>query len=404
MINNQLLFTFVCLTIAQGTLSLSEDEFGHLKALYDGVKDQISGPMATLSDELFENLTDYDGLKKFVTAPSGIAFVEHNYISFTATYQMRKESKFYQSVGHGTVPTSPYLVPAEVRIYIEKAPADEDIEFEDIPRWKKAISFASLTCFLGSQIPAVKDMEDGAVLIGNHAHYGRPYRGGFQRFYEQEFGTMDLDNGEGKKTYFVNVMVAEGWDALLTQPLAPVYDGINEDDFTRIILSLSYLGDSLTGNHILYPGLTLDNMGINKKLLLDGNIVFNPFVRLNDGILATPEDADYQDTVNRFTGEYATKIYTESINNESGTPVYTYSKELYEDAFALMVAMSQFLTLNNATNNNKHLAGIWLVLRLGKIRTGNTGTYAKASTPEDVYLNLIKKLKETGFLRSRLLI
>ena len=399
MSTQKLILTVFCLALAQWTTSMSDEEFTQLNEMYTQVKSNMSGVMQNLDDDFFEALKNYGGLKDFVSAPGSIAFATHNYFSFTASYQIRNESKFFQPTGHSVIPEAPHVVQAEVRIYVEEFKDADTVEYSDIPRWNKAKEFAMLTCN-GSGDKRLIQLDDGGLLVGNLSHYDRPYRTGMQKFYEQEFGHMELDLGDGEKTYIVNIMVAEGWDGLLVNPLANIY-GQRPDlkSYVNTVFAMTKIGETLTGVSYLHGDVTLENMAINFKTTLMGDSVINPFVRLSDNSTFINNEQDYVDGIQRYSGNYMTQVFP-TLESEGS---FTYNKNLYEDSYALIVSIRSFINLNGLTKT-PYNKGIDVLLTKAGTTTGGTGTYEHAWTPEDIYENVKDKLNKNDFFKNTLLI
>jgi len=399
MLTQKLIFTVFCLALAHVTTSMSDEEFAQVAAMYEQSKSNMPGVMKNLDADFFEALKNYNGLKDFVSAPLGIAFYEDNYFSFTASYTIRTESKFFQETGHSVIPEAPHVVQAEVRIYVEEFQGADSVEYNEIPRWNKAKEFALLTAN-GSGDKRVIELDDGGLLLANLSHYDRPFKTGFQRFYEQEFGHMDLDLGDGEKTYIVNVMVAEGWDGLLVNPLAAIYEQKpNLKSYVNTVFAMTKIGESITGVSYLHGDVTLENMAINFRTTLMGASVINPFVRLSDNSTFINKDQDYVDGIQRYSGNYMTQVFASLASGGN----FTYNKDLYEDSFALMVSIRAFIKLNglDKTPYNK---GIDTLLTQASTMTGVTGTYEHAWKPEDIYYNVKEKLTNNDFFKNTLLI
>jgi len=360
--------------------------------------------MNSLGEDFFSQLAEIDVMKNALGNVGNIVSSNRNSFTFVSQYQMRQESKAHYQSGKdfpSKAPTGPIIVSSLVKVIFEPNPGNTHIN--QLDRFKLGLSMARQTCNRDSHGNYVEMNDDGTDFIGFYPPFDIPFRRGIQKFYEQTIELLEFNVSGQNQTWMVTILVAEGFDNTLAVPVNNVFPSASKDDLIQVILGLANIGESLSGKKILSGDISLENIGIK---LYNGKYgtILKPILPLSDVMVEMEQyqkDSQYYvDPILRYSSEYRAPWVEDSATKQVNTVLYQYTPDLKEDGYALWKSILNFISMNQLSKN---LHVVRILIAFNK-EFPEFETEAGAPTPEQVYDVVLTSLRNSKFIKNRLLI
>ena len=378
MYNSKIFVSLFLISIFANVLkAFSDEEINSLTEEFTNLASSIDDLYVDIVPLIPAKLKDTPLFKENLREFKGMYGGQSNMLAFNCKYEVRPES----------IPeVSPLPVPdVFVTLYM----------FSDENALQNRIEIAKKKSELsGSRWPTGNDNKHGYYFVHNtkakdglkigendvvsfvSAQHGMPYTAGIQIMYE--FGVFPIEINEN--TIYIGVEVMESFGKFLNKPLSELEGGAYAENYLMTLLSITEIGESLNGQEILYGNLTLDTLGYRIVQRRFNNRDYNflsAFVLLYDNFVDLKENVknseDYQANYKMFADEYRAPW----INSQNQTPV-TYSYDMREDGYSLLITMQKFMELNEKNDDVAYNKFLELLNNKDERATCPTGKSAHA--------------------------